>query len=79
MHKPEFIKIKLPVNKQRCKTAAKSYLKSLVGLDVAFHFGEKRERKTFIYTIVSFDDGSYFSFEGKKKQGSFELIFIKNN
>lgn len=79
MHKPDYIKMELPVSKTYHKTAAKAYLKSLRGQDVCFRFGEKRNRKTFFYTIVNVNDCLALNFESGKKQLVFELVFNKQN
>jgi hypothetical protein len=73
MKKPNFIEIRLPVSKSTIMSASRGYFRRLEGKVLNVNFGERKERKIFIYTVVKSDLVEAWSYYPRAKNAYYSL------
>ncbi len=67
MQKPPYIEIDFPAHKGRLSSATKKYFKRLESKDLKLNFGEARNRKSFVYSVVSASVSGSSTWPSRKK------------
>ena len=77
MQKPEFMQIRLPVEKKHFNPAVKKFIKSLTLQILEIQFSQKRNRKDFKYKVIFTEPVEYQDWRGKEKERIFSIHIVK--
>lgn len=75
MQKPKYFRVTIPVVNKIFVERIREFVEGLNGSEVAFNFGEQRNKKEFKYLVEKSEFKDYRFIESKKEKDDLILVF----